>query len=115
MMILIGLSIGIPLATKNKQEIDVTTTTLEPASTTDQPLDSTPSRDESTTDETTSMPTTTSPFPEDVRFIEKSIWQEKGLSLEGKYKQLQPIDKIIVGTIAITCFDAVSSRFLSII
>lgn len=108
LMIIVGLSIGLPLVTKEKngKEInDPTTTTKDPNNTTPPPS-STPDSSEAST-----APTTPDPPPEaiyELCIYGQDIWKKKGLNLEGKFKQITPIKRVIVMmTKADACFDMV--------
>jgi hypothetical protein len=103
LIVLIGLSIGFPLITNNKEGDNVTTqnpTTIDDAST--EPTISTSSS------MTTPSTSSTTIVPSEPKIIKREVWEKEGLPLEGKYKQLLPIQKIIVmNTESEPCFDEV--------
>lgn len=104
-VVIISVSIAVPLILSQKddnnlKDIDTTSTPTSSTSTTTGNL------------YPTSRPTTPAPeFTDKVKLVKRSAWLSKGLNVNGKYKQLKPVKKIVVlSTMTDDCYDEVSSE-----
>ena len=105
-IIIIGLSCGLPFMFihRNKDPNNEITSTSPPTTTStnpaltssSHPLTST-STQSSTTDFTTPSTVTTTEEPlNELKIIKRQAWVSQGLDINGKYKQLTPVERIIV-------------------
>jgi hypothetical protein len=108
LIVLLGLSIGIPMATKRKDTPeDSTFKPTSPEPTTPDSSEPPPATDPITVPST--APTTTPETPKEFQIVIKSEWQDKGLNLEGKFKQISKVKRIIVtSTLVEQCSDKVN-------
>jgi hypothetical protein len=101
------------MATKNRKDVPPEESTLKPTppdTTVPDFTDSTeppPATDPITVPST--APTTTPETPKEFQIVIKSEWQDKGLNLEGKFKQISKVKRIIVTSTQVEqCSDKVN-------
>lgn len=109
LIFIIGLSIGLPLVTKKNNNDFLEDTTENPESTFD-PNETTSDSLETSPSDATEPTSIATEDPLKAKVVKKQVWEEEGLPLEGKYKQLTPIQKVIVMTTKTDpCFNLVKN------
>lgn len=91
LVLVVGLSIGLPLITKQNKKGET------PAYETTKAIETTTKKDNQVTQTSNTTPSSTpTEVLEHNEIVERFEWEPKGLPLEGKYKQFLPIQNIIM-------------------
>ncbi|CRL00274.1 CLUMA_CG013547, isoform A [Clunio marinus] len=82
--------------TTTQSSTQSTSTAEEPTSTSESSSSDDPTTTTISTSTTTTTRTTTSEPEFELNIIKRSTWSEEGLGIQGKYKQISPLSKIII-------------------
>jgi cytoskeletal protein RodZ len=108
LVVIVALSITLSLTLK-QNDGEEETTTENPN--TEETTSSSTETSKSTSPELSSTTPSSTPLPENqLKMLKKDDWVHLGLPLQGKYKQLKPIKKVIIlNTKSDECFDEVQN------